>query len=337
MHKLAEVIKEVDKTHPGLGNLVAMCLLAIKAKKFLLVVAPRGCGKSRATEIAAQLSGNFIVPDGVSRADLGKMENVLNNFNGVFLIDDLSKAQTYYAMIHITSCLAELCYSHRLEIYLKGSECSIHNFNAAVIANIQPVLLRHIVKSSLWESSMMDKSIRYYHLRRPTIPNPEPIELNFSWGIDYGLVKPVNRKSKLFSQLCRVCECQFGVARVVEHTSHLLTASAAIDGRQEVTKTDYNLLFKLLAPLGVERLVYDKKELEARRYLNSDALSLITEFITHGNFTLRHLARDYNLSESRCREIMTTVQKDWVIIAKNPTTYAPSEDLLSDLKGVGLV
>jgi hypothetical protein len=45
MHKLRQIIQQVNRTHKGLGNMVAMNLLAAKAKKTLLNVAPAGTGK----------------------------------------------------------------------------------------------------------------------------------------------------------------------------------------------------------------------------------------------------------------------------------------------------
>jgi ABC-type nitrate/sulfonate/bicarbonate transport system ATPase subunit len=43
---LQDLIDDVNKTHGGLGELVAMCQLAVTAHKTLLVISPSGCGKS---------------------------------------------------------------------------------------------------------------------------------------------------------------------------------------------------------------------------------------------------------------------------------------------------
>ena len=44
MHKLRQLIKTVNKTHKGLGQLIAINLLAAKAKICLLNISPAGCG-----------------------------------------------------------------------------------------------------------------------------------------------------------------------------------------------------------------------------------------------------------------------------------------------------
>ena len=50
MHKIQQLIKQINKTHKHLGELIAMNIIAAKAKKTILNVAPAGCGKSTATD-----------------------------------------------------------------------------------------------------------------------------------------------------------------------------------------------------------------------------------------------------------------------------------------------
>jgi len=42
MHRLRKLIKKVNRTHRGLGPMIAMNILAAKAKKTILNVAPAG-------------------------------------------------------------------------------------------------------------------------------------------------------------------------------------------------------------------------------------------------------------------------------------------------------
>jgi len=276
------------------------------------------------------------MPDAISRAAMGALEEQLSHFQGALVVDDLSRAQTDYAMIATVASLAELCHGHSLSVYMQGSECQIVDFNAGVLANIQPVLLRKLIQQDLWESSMMDKSIRYYHLYRPQKPNPLPPEITVDWGREITEVETPKLKGKMAHRLANICETQWGLTRLTEHLLDLLKASAALDKRTVVTNLDYRYLLKALLPLSLEGLVCDKTELEAKRYLNSNALAVLTEFVTYGQFTLRQLSRDYKVSESRCYQILNKMQKDWVIVAKEPTVYAPSKELLAKLKEVGL-
>ncbi|GAI81098.1 unnamed protein product, partial [marine sediment metagenome] len=137
-----------------------------------------------------------------------------------------------------------------------------------------------------WEASMMDKSMRYYHLYRPQNPNPEPPQVELDWGAATAGVEKPELKGKLAEELKLIGECQWGLSRLREHISDLLVASAALDRRGKVTQTDFRLLIRLLAPMRVESLVTDKLELETQRYLASNQLAILTEFMTYGNFTL---------------------------------------------------
>ena len=53
-HQLIELVKQIELTYPRLGRLVAMSIIAVKARQFLLVVSPSGCGKSANTFLLGQ-------------------------------------------------------------------------------------------------------------------------------------------------------------------------------------------------------------------------------------------------------------------------------------------
>lgn len=46
MHKLRQLIRQVNKTHKRLGQMIAMNILVAKSKRCILNVAPAGCGKN---------------------------------------------------------------------------------------------------------------------------------------------------------------------------------------------------------------------------------------------------------------------------------------------------
>ncbi len=45
MHALRTLIRQVNRTHKGLGPMIGANILAAKAKKCILNVSPAGCGK----------------------------------------------------------------------------------------------------------------------------------------------------------------------------------------------------------------------------------------------------------------------------------------------------
>lgn len=336
MHYLRNTINTIDKTHPHLGNPVALAMLTIKAKKLLLLVSPRGCGKSRVTSFVGLSYPQHLLQDRISVAGLMYLQDEFTGFTGVVVVDDLAKTQTHYARVTTMTTLAELIYSHYCESNLSGARFSITDFYGAAVVNVQPVLLRELVTSTEWEASMMDKSIRYYHMFRPLHPNPLPPAVKLEWGYDIKKVKVPELDGKLGRPLLKIGETQWGLSRLREHISDLLRASAAFDKRTEVTKADYSLLKALLRPLMVELLCSSKTELESGRKFQADRLAILTEYCTYGNFTLEHLATDYKLAPSHCYRIMSKYGDDWQPISKHPTTYAPTERLAEKIKEVGL-
>jgi len=47
MHTIRELIRRINKTHKGLGPMIATNLIAAKAKRCILNVAPAGCGNNK--------------------------------------------------------------------------------------------------------------------------------------------------------------------------------------------------------------------------------------------------------------------------------------------------
>lgn len=336
MHYLSYVVKEVDKTHPGLGSPVAVAMLTVKAKKLLLMVSPRGCGKSRITTYVGFGYPQHSIQDRLSVAGLSYMAEEFTGFTGVVVVDDLAKTQTPYARIATMTTLAELVYSHYCHSRLQGSRFDITGFGGAALVNIQPVILKSLVTSPEWEASMQDKSIRYYHLHRPLRPNPEPPKLTLEWGIALDKVLPFKLEGKLADRLMRIGESQWGLARMREHTTQLLRAAAALDSREVVNQSDYILLIKLLTPMLMELLVTYKRHLETDRVFRTDRLALLTEYFTYGDFTLKNISSDYKVSEATAYRIMATQVADWALISKHPTTYTLSEAFKNEIRGLGI-
>ena len=337
MHYLTNVIQTINKDYPHLGELVAVCMLATKARKCLLVAAPRGCGKSRASAYIGKEHPQPSIKDRISAAGLGAYQDEFTGFTGVVIVDDLAKTQSRYARVATMTTIAELVYSHYVHSGMQGSKYDIVDFYGAALVNVQPVLLKELVKSDEWEASMQDKSMRYYHLYRPQKPNPDMPLLKLDWGFDFAKVARPKLDGKLAHHLLRLGESQWGLARTQEHISDLLKAAAALDKRDKVQQADYALLSKVLRPMGIESVVTGKNSLESDRFFFSNRLAILVEYYTYGAFTLEQISRDYKLSQSQCRRIIETEHRDWELVKKNPTTYAPSESLLNELRLVGLL
>ena len=336
-HCLETIIDKVEKTHKGLGELIALEALVVKSHKLLIVVAPHGTGKSRASSFVGQQSKTSLLFDRLSVAGLATMAEEISGFNGVVVVDDIAKTQTPYARINTMTTLAELVYSHYVSSHMSKLQFEIRDFNGSAIVNIQPVLLKSLVASAEWEASMQDKAIRYYHLRRPLDPVLEPPQLKIEWGLDIDKVSKPNLDTKLADLALRTSGGQWGRARTKEHIGDLARAAAAIDGRTKVAQQDFKLLLKLLKPLKIESAVMDKQDFEAKRELHSNKLAIMTEFISYGQFTIYQLAEDYNISASQAYRLMQQYSDDWNVVHKSPVTYAPSDKWRARLERQGVI
>jgi len=278
-----------------------------------------------------------MMQEGLSVAGLGHIADELNGFESVIVVDDIAKAQTPYARLTTVTALAELCYGHSYHRLMADNVYNIENFQGSAIVNVQPVLLRHLVESDEWEASIQDKTIRYYHLWRPTKPNSSPPNFKLQWGKKLEAVKEVTLTGRASKELATIGEIQWTRARQNERIKLLLRACAALDNRDAVNTTDYHQLTKILRPLMLERLILDKRDFESDRLLDANALAILTEFLTYGNFTLENLAYDYKVSRSQCYKLMSKYSRLWTEVSKSPTIYAPTAELKAELIRLRLI
>lgn len=332
---LESVISEINETHPKLGELIVLSHIAVKARKFMLLISPSGCGKSRAMEyVSKSVSGSYM-PTSLSMASLANKVDLLCSFRSVIIVDDISVIQTPYARSATMTTLSALCYSHRVAPSMAGYDFEIDDFYGSALIGVQPVMLKDLMLSSEWEGSIQDKALRYYHLHRPLIPNVGLPQVKFDTGLDFDTVNDFepDKSDKLWLELVEYGDIQWSRARVKEHLIDMLKAVASLENRREVMKEDYELLIKLLKPMTVENIVISKDSLEGNRYLDNNLLALLAEYYTYGEvFSLAHIARDYKISISQCYRIMKSQNGYWQQIQKSPSLYTPSKTLIKMLK-----
>jgi hypothetical protein len=168
-------------------------------------------------------------------------------------------------------------------------------------------------------------------------PRREPPEYKIKWGGDISKVEMPRMDIRAANGIMKTARTQWGTARALEHSTDLLKAAAAMDGRTKVNSVDYKLVEYLMHPLAFENIVLQKADFESSRTLDSGRLAVLTEFMSYGKFTVDQLAEDYHISASQAYKLMQGEVDDWRVVSKNPTVYAPSELLLDELKSIGFV
>lgn len=333
-HYLLEVIRKVDETHKGLGKLVAMEMLAVKAKKALIVISPSGTGKSTASYFVAQHCQIAKYYDRLTVAGMRRLKDELTGFQGLIVIDDLSKARSSHVLINTLCGLTELCYSHFLSSQTAWEGYSIENFNGSVIFNIQPILFAKVVREAEYETSVRDKAIRYYHLFRPVKPNQDLPPMKLNWGIDIKNVTREEIKDFNTDKLMRIFMLQFGESRAIQHLTALLRATAALDRSRTVRDIDCEVLYEIMKQTYVEKYALSRQQLEGEIKFNRNFYYLLVEFATHGEFTLDQICQTYKVSQATARYWLDSLQPFWTISSKSPTKYKPSEEMRKILSEV---
>lgn len=339
MSYIKNLIDDVEKTHQNFGKLIAFLQIAIKARKFVLIVSPSGCGKSTAMKFLAKHIPDSYMPDSISISSLKNKQDMFNSFRSVIICEDISKIQGDYARQATLSTLSSLCYDHRVQPSMYGFDFTIDDFYGSALMGIQPRILRNLMAEDEWETHIQDKAIRYYHLYRPVKPNISFPIARMEKGIDFDSVKDFNpEENKYWKELVSIGDIQWSIARVKEHLTDLLKAVASLEKRKDVIDDDYILLLDLLKPLNIENAVVVKEDLEGDKILDNNLLALLTEYYSYGGqFLLAQVARDFKgITLQQAYKIMANQNGNWQQISKSPTIYQPSKKLLEILKSLKL-
>jgi len=310
VHQLNSIISDVEKSHPGLGRAIAFSIICVKARICLLLVAPSGCGKSVITDMVANVHPDPVKLLSVTKARLTTYKDTFSNFFGVVLMDDIAGAGSMYERKETLVAFSMLCYSHSISKHTFTSDFEITDYHGSCVMNIQPAILAEIYQYPEWESLISEKTLRYYHLYRPTVPNVSKPSFKVDWGIDIDLVRKPKHEYKLYSTLENIAGIQWSDARALEHLDTLLKSVAALDRRQDVNNKDFQLLYWLMKPMTVERYIMHKIGFEVGRHMDNNLAAVLVEFATWKNITIERIARDYKISPSTVYRLLSEI-RDW--------------------------
>lgn len=336
IHNLKRLIREVNRTHKGLGPLIGLNLVAAKANKCVLNVAPAGTGKSVTTDtVVGILKGDAMKFTSITLAGLVRLKAEFQGYRGCVCIDDLGAEKSDWSRTSTVECISTLVHTHFVRKVTQTSEVRIDDFYGSAIMNIQPILLYSIIKDTSWIAVVRDKVIRAYHLVRPVHPALMQHTPQIDWTTSVAAVEFPSHKGKLWWQLVAIALTQWSYGRVIEHLPDLLRACAAIDGRKRVEAEDYRILIKLLRPMVLERYLVDTAGFETGREFNDNLLCMLVEIVTHGNPSFETICEDYKCSP---RTVDTVVAQlpIWFWIQKDGVKRVlPTEYCKNILKLVG--
>jgi len=288
------------------------------------------------TDMIAKLHPDAVQLLSITKARLTDYKDVFSNFFGVVLMDDIAGAGSVYERKETLVAFSMLCYSHMISKHTWTSDFEITNYHGSAILNIQPALLAEIYEYPEWESLLREKTIRYYHLYRPTKPNQEKPDIKVDWGISLDMVHKPRHDYKLYPTLERLAGIQWSDARTLEHLDDLLKSMAALDRRQNVNNTDLQLLHKLMKPMTIERYVMHKTGFEVGRWMDTNLAAVLVEFASWKDINIDRIARDYKISPSTVYRLLTNI-KEWFVEDKvKAKMLVPKPELRKVLKEAGV-
>lgn len=337
MHKVRKLIREIEKTHRGLGAMVAMNLLCSKAKMCILNVAPAGCGKSVTTDTITLLLKDLAHKyTSLTLAGLKNISDELTQFSGHITIDDLGSEKSEWSRVSTVTVLATLVYTHYIKKVTQGYVLELKDFYGSASLNIQPVLMQSIVGDNDWIAVIRDKVLVYYHLIRPVSPKPMLRTPELDYSVPLQEVMATIHKGRLWYQLVAIGLTQWGYGRVIEYLPKLLRACAALDGRTHVITEDYSMLIKLMKPMQLQRYLITSFGYESGRTFDNNAYCTLVELATHGNPTIETICEDYKISPPTVERLIQSAP-EWAWIKVNsPKRVLPQEQTLKILKLAGV-
>jgi len=321
MHKLLELKQKIDEDYRGLGRLVAAELLAVKARKCLLVIAPAGCGKSITSKYIGKVHprGCIELPS-LTLDGLRVERDRLTGFNGVVVVDDISGGTTAYNRISTVEVLSHLTHDHFIGKQTAKTRFTIVNFHGSCIINIQPHLMWEIYRSKNFDAGVRDKTLRYYHLIRPVKPRRNELHYKVDWGEK---MKDVEN-SIISKSLKNMGIWLWSRSRVEDHLSDLLRAGAAFDGRRKVNDSDEELVKMALQPCMLESEIIVKDDFESKIDVNVNVVYVISHVLSYRRPLVRLLCEDYKIQPRTADRLLSYVRE---YVYKNYGILKPTDKL----------
>ena len=337
MHAIRQLVRDVNKTHKGLGEIIAMNLITAKSKRCILNVASAGTGKSTATNtVAYLLKDRAVMYTSLTMSGLTKLRDELTGFTGHVVIDDLGAEKSQWSRTATISTLAHLVMQHHVRKITQTTTVEITDFQGSAALNIQPVMMNSIVQDDDWIAVVRDKVIRQYHLIRPIKPVKGLPDINFDWGINQKLMKEPNTKCKDWHQLIAVGLSQWSYGRCLTHIPEMLKGVAALDNRERCRHEDYVILDKLMRPMQLERFILESYGFESGRCFNNNVYCLLIELASWGEPTIATISEDYKVHPKTVLQLAAS-SGDWCMVSPDePKRLLPTEQTKQIFERIGV-
>ena len=336
MHPVSDIVDAVNLSHPGLGGLAAMTMIAAKAKLCMLVVSPPGCGKSAITNWAGEVHPDAYIKHSVTRSSLKVYEEQFNHFRGLLLFDDIGAIDTEWSRIQTLVTMAEMVYGHFVSKDSHQLHIEIEDFQGAAILNVQPNILKEVIAHPTWHANLADKSMRLYHLIRATEPNGKAIDHPVDWGLELDEVEAYEGDSPIWKKILEIGMEQWTYPRALEHCQRMIKAVAALGRAPIPSHEELSILLDLMRPMTVEMELIVKSGFGSKADFHDNLLYMLVEFATYKILTYDQIAMDYKMKPTQVASILSNMVEWFEKIGTNPIKLQGTDQLTNLLKKAGI-
>ncbi len=305
-----KIIYQTEKTHKNLGLYVVMNKLIDLADMGLLIVAPRGKGKTRTIEALTQIPHrDILVITNLTPAGLPKFINKLDNNNVTVLNKDLSGFYTEYLREVGLNLVSSILTDHEYISSTGRHYIEIHNSTISFISSLQPNLMHKLSKMSTYNSMYKDRFIRIYMIYyREVEPTPEYIKLNIELNpipLEKITIPHSIKESKQYKTLEKLLIEQTSPGRGKLYIQQLLKASASLNERDIVTDEDLQFLSLYIIPLGIEKIISERLYGPGEPLIfDHNAYSLLFYIYEQGQATRRMMMDEFKISRKTLQQTL---------------------------------
>lgn len=305
---------QIETNDAGLSDLAIMSGLCDIGNRTLLVIGISGTGKSTvAYWIRSRIKRNVIMEHGITTNGLKQYIEQLDNNSTSIIVEDLSRSGSGYMQINTIAVLAGLVYTGEISKHNATLALKITNMRGSALIYGQPLIMKKLVQVPEFESDISDKTLRYYHLVKPSVPRPEADPQHPTIAESKGKWESIDRKrvdfdaasaKKYWDKIIDNLTCEVSLARAIEHAQALIKASALMNGRTKTIEADAYLVWALTCNARIEEAIYSKQSLEGVRYLDEDLLPLLTVLASIKSPNVKDISKAFRLKQSQTYEIL---------------------------------
>lgn len=245
LQQTINITRLVEKTHKNLSQPLIFSKLCDIANLGLMIIAPRGKGKSAICETLCKkpLQHRDIIRIGaITYKGLQKLSAKLNNASKTVINHDISTLYTEYLRDVAINVFSQLLYDHRIdEMHTQQYDLKIENATISFLTGVQPQIYKTISKLHTFESMYKDRFIRYFMLYPYGTPqyHKQPPKIKDAIKITETAETPEElRKTKEYKRLKEMIEWHCSEGRAEDFTERLIQASTQLNGREEATISD---------------------------------------------------------------------------------------------------